>query len=100
MNSWSGEGEGHGSLCEARKKRRLKIVLGRTCKKLGVLRQEVGYVLAAGLSWVGRADGSLRSQDRSRTMQCCRVKDFASKEGRAFCQSVLFYSGMGCHGRR
>lgn len=57
MDSWFGEGEGHGSLCEARK--RLNMVWGGACKGMGVCVSSA----AAGLSWVWRAGGPLWAQD-------------------------------------
>ena len=48
-------------------------------------------VLGRDSRWVFVASGH-----RSRTRGGHTVEDFTSKEGRAFCQSALFPSGMGC----
>ena len=93
------EGEGPGSLSEARKRQGLSCV-GRSLP--GARRREQGNgvsrpqgrpfraVLGRESRWVFVVSGH-----RSRTRGRHGVEGFTSKEGSAFCQTALFHSRMG-----
>lgn len=98
MDGWFREGEGPGSLSEARKRQGLSCV-GRSLP--GARRREQGHRVSrpqgrpVGLSWAERAGGSLWSQGTDPGPgDVTGWKVSTSKEGGAFCQT-LFHSRMG-----